>query len=179
MERFVCVDVMGEHLPPNSIVVDTPQKLILALQEGNERLVIRDRHITDKERFKEYVAVFRELQDCFVVIDESHLFMSESTIPEPLRKFCQMDLSHNNVGLVLGTQFITKVHTSAFQQADDFVIYSYGTFEDSKLTDVLNAETRRMLESLDAHKFEYLYIPTSSREQPKVCSRVSIPKHLG
>ena len=177
MTRFVCIDPKREHLPPNSTVVRSVRELYAALSDGKERVVVRVKNF-DTDKFKDVIRVCRNLQDCFVVIDEVHRFMNENTIPEPFRWFVQEDLSHNNIGLVLGTQFLTKINGAAFQQTDDFILYAYGSLDDKKLRDVLNKDTRQMLESLNARRFEYLHIPVTAREKPEIRSRVPIPKHV-
>jgi hypothetical protein len=176
MPRFVAIDPNHEHGPPGSVAVTSPVELLKRWVQGETRIVVRDAPMSDG-KFREYLRAFGQLKNAFLVVDEAHNFMSEHDAPPELVDVAKWHCTHNNCGLVVGSQQAKSVNDAVFQHVDTHISFFYGSHEDAKLRKLGSPFTRRVRQlSPEEYCFVNLYDVTGG--EPEIRGPVPIPEHL-
>ncbi len=175
-ERFLCLDPNHEHGPPGSVVVTSPADVLREWMDGNFRQVVRDAPLTT-EKMREYLKAFGQLQGAYLYIDEAHNYMGYSHVPDELKDIAKWHLTHNNCGLVLGVHQAKEVHDSLWSHVDNYVIFSYGDHEDSKLAGASIPGKHRVHE-IDPNSYQFLYYKDVSGASSEIRGPVPVPEHL-
>jgi len=176
MDRYIVIDPNHEHGPPGSIAISTPAEGLREWVNGNTRQVVRDGPLTE-EKAEQYMRVFGQLQNAYLVIDEAHNYMSAHHVPGVLKHLAKWHLTHNNCGLVLGAHQAKEINDALWSHVDNYLIFSYGDHEDSKLRGASIPNKHRVHE-LDPDAYEFLWYKDVTGAESKVRGPVPIPAHL-
>jgi len=175
MDRYLGLDPNHEHGPPDSIAVSTPAESLREWVNGNTRQVVRDGPLTE-EKAEQYMRVFGQLQDAYLVIDEAHNYMGPHRCPEILEDMARWYVSHSNGGLVLGAHKAKDIHDAIWQQVDNYFIFSYGDHEDAKLSSVSIPDKHRV-HSLDPASYQFLSYKDVAGADSEIRGPVPVPSH--
>jgi len=174
--RFVCIDPQHDHGPPGAVYPESPAEVLRYWMDGETRQVIRDPPLTE-EKFEEYLKAFGQLTGAYLFIDESHNYMSATQIPRLLKLLVKWHISHNNCGLVVAAHQAKEIHDKVWQQTDNYLIFSYGDHEDSKLRRV-SIPGKSVVHDLDPESYQFLFYKDEAGAESEVRGPVPIPSHL-
>jgi GTP-binding protein EngB required for normal cell division len=176
MRRYVVLDPNHEHGPPKAAIAHSPAELLSLWMTGETRIVVRDAPLSE-EKAEEYMRAFGQLQRAYLVIDEAHNYMSYSYIPDTLKHLVKWHVTHNNCGIVLGAHKAKEIHDQIWTQTDNYMIFSYGEHEDSKLAEA-SIPSKRQVHDLDPDAYQFLWYKDVSGAESEVRGPVPVPEHL-
>jgi hypothetical protein len=177
MDRYICVDHLWNHNPPQSTDVYSLPQAVEAWRRGYTRLNIRETAVKSEDTLTEYLRFAGQIEDYYLVIDEVHKWVSANYIPSVFDDFVQTHTSHGNVGLIVASRQATPIPRSVWNECNNYFIFHYGGGRDAKIEKLEMAEEHKQkIHRLDKH--EYLFATDRTGHTPEVCPPVPLPSHL-
>jgi ABC-type dipeptide/oligopeptide/nickel transport system ATPase subunit len=175
MEQFVNIDIIGEHMVDGAISVESVEQFVTALNEGYSKIHIHDPNAYDEEKLEEYLGIFGQLENYFLIIDEIQNWTNENYCPSVLEQIVQVHSSHKNCGVIIATRQATPIPRSIWNESNHYIIYHYGKSRDAKIKGLPIAdEDKNKIHTIDPNSYRFLYISDETGIEPQILERVPL-----
>lgn len=179
MGRYVTIDHLYNHAPPNSTDVTDFAGFVRAWQSGQTRINIRDPSIKDTERFDDWMRLLGQIENYYLIIDEVHKWTNANYCPPVFSDIVQTHTSHGNVGLITSCRQAKSLPTEIWAEANNYAIFHYGSYEDSKIRDLeIGSEHKQKIHEIDPHSHKFLFHRNRTGYEPRIMGPVPLPNHL-
>jgi len=179
MSQYICLDPLFDHNLPDATPVTSVEDAKQEWKKGNRKLITRVPRLRE-EKAMEFVEFVSHLENTFLIIDESNMYMSSHSIPQELSDFAQFYVSHKNNGLILACRQLKDINTDVITQVDNTIMFSYSSWKDSKFKDIdIPPESKdKIVNDVDPESHRYLFVKHRAGFDPEIREPVPLPDYM-